>query len=1109
MSLLRFHRRFAQGVAVLGILAGGVSGLVAEDNQVVLIDGISTNFGFPYFVGETGTNNFLIITNGGSAVSGGTFIGGAETAHRNGVVIAGPNSRLEGALRVGDYGGQNLLVVTDGGAVHSNEGTLGSHLESKNNTAVITGSNSVWTVDARLQVGWSGSSNRLVVRDGATVNGFGAIGDDGVSSNNVVEITGPGTLWNGGIFVTFGTGNRLSVSDGGKVVGGNVSMAIADFSSNNVLTVMGPGSELDLRDGFLKVGELGSSNSVLIADGATVTSRSGYLGGPTPDIRGHFNTVEVTGSNSVWNVREDLYASYSGSNNTLRVAGGGSVNAGALTVGGFSNNVVQVDTEGTLIVTNAMQTLNGALALDGGTARLGQLWCNNLSGGELLLNAGSLVVTQASQIDYGANPLVIGARAGKTATFALLPGSHSINAAGGVLIGGETGCRGELLLSGSNSILRGPVYAGENDRSRGSGLLSVTGSAVVEANVIVSGTNGSGTVLNDGGVFQFTLANPALTNLSPESIVLTNGTISFRNVVQADPRTFSRTTPNLVLKGDNAFRLNNSTSVVLNTFTLAKADTNGYFRLELMGGGTAWNSTNLVIGPAGEMFISNTVARIGVPRGSLVVTNGSRVFNFVDAASLNRPVSNLAFVVSGPGTIWTNRSSFAIGYDGGSNLLSISSGAALYSQDGYIGFSGSSSNNVVRLTGAGSIWSNRTEVTVGNSGSRSRLFIEDGAEVRTLRLTVGASGATSNEVWVSRGSLVASDFSGSGAVQIRLGVLNVQDGVVVTDRLTPGPSSFGRVNFSSGVMDLGVASINNGLPFVAGDGTNSAQLSLKVSVHSFPQGLTVSSNAWLAAGGSIIGNVTNRGGISMSRAGSLRIEGNLRHDAGAVLVIALGGVMPGIQYSFLNVTNTVALAGLLQIQLTNNFRPYWSDTFDPVRFRFRSGEFANATNGQRLDIANGPGSFRVWYGATSLALTDFRLDGNGDGIDDAWATNFFGSNFLPDGTGPNDRFGDKDGDGLNNFQEYVAGTNPLDPLRALKIVSVGLNELRDAVIDFQCASNRVYGVQYSPDMNSWNAVASPLFTNPMAGTCRWTDDGTQTGGRPTPGWARFYRVSVN
>jgi len=60
-------------------------------------------------------------------------------------------------------------------------------------------------------------------------------------------------------------------------------------------------------------------------------------------------------------------------------------------------------------------------------------------------------------------------------------------------------------------------------------------------------------------------------------------------------------------------------------------------------------------------------------------------------------------------------------------------------------------------------------------------------------------------------------------------------------------------------------------------------------------------------------------------------------------------------------------------------------------------------------------------GNNRLLWLRLYLDVNGDGIDDVWASHYFGH---PDACDP---WGDPDGDGLVNIGEYHGGTNPLDP----------------------------------------------------------------------------------
>ena len=59
-------------------------------------------------------------------------------------------------------------------------------------------------------------------------------------------------------------------------------------------------------------------------------------------------------------------------------------------------------------------------------------------------------------------------------------------------------------------------------------------------------------------------------------------------------------------------------------------------------------------------------------------------------------------------------------------------------------------------------------------------------------------------------------------------------------------------------------------------------------------------------------------------------------------------------------------------------------------------------------------------------------DSDGDGIPDSWMLQNFGhpTGLAADHSRAQD---DPDGDGMSNLQEYLAGTNPLDPQSCLKL----------------------------------------------------------------------------
>ena len=87
-----------------------------------------------------------------------------------------------------------------------------------------------------------------------------------------------------------------------------------------------------------------------------------------------------------------------------------------------------------------------------------------------------------------------------------------------------------------------------------------------------------------------------------------------------------------------------------------------------------------------------------------------------------------------------------------------------------------------------------------------------------------------------------------------------------------------------------------------------------------------------------------------------------------------------------------------------------------------------------------------------------RLDSNGDGIPDSWAV-ANGFDVLASIASL-----DSDGDGMNNLQEYLAGTNPKDGQSYLRVETGGAVS-KGVILQFNAASNRAYAVEYRDQVN--------------------------------------------
>jgi hypothetical protein len=74
---------------------------------------------------------------------------------------------------------------------------------------------------------------------------------------------------------------------------------------------------------------------------------------------------------------------------------------------------------------------------------------------------------------------------------------------------------------------------------------------------------------------------------------------------------------------------------------------------------------------------------------------------------------------------------------------------------------------------------------------------------------------------------------------------------------------------------------------------------------------------------------------------------------------------------------------------------------------------------------------------------------------------------------PSDPNLDWDGDGMLDWQEYVAGTDPTDRNSVLKIDSVALAGTNDVILTFRAIANKTYTVEYTDALagGTWPRLA--------------------------------------
>jgi subtilisin family serine protease len=124
-------------------------------------------------------------------------------------------------------------------------------------------------------------------------------------------------------------------------------------------------------------------------------------------------------------------------------------------------------------------------------------------------------------------------------------------------------------------------------------------------------------------------------------------------------------------------------------------------------------------------------------------------------------------------------------------------------------------------------------------------------------------------------------------------------------------------------------------------------------------------------------------------------------------------------------------------------------------------------------------------------------DATGNGLPDWWEDEYFGGAAV-------DMTSDPDADGQSNFDEFVAGTNPLDGASHYRVTTAGWSEPWRFELSVPSITGRRYQLESSPtlDMGSWSELGTSLqgTGDPLS-----FDDFQLA----SPDPARFYRVRVD
>jgi T5SS/PEP-CTERM-associated repeat protein len=740
---------------------GAVSPLAS--NNLALVTGAGSVWSNAGTLRLRGFNNALLVTEGGLVQASDVYVGDLPGSRSNTVTVTGAGSLLEssGWLRVGDAGGTNSLHVLNGGKVTSLNAGLGYGTNFgalRKNDLVVDGSGSELFVANTFFVGYWGSSNTLWIRNGGrVVSRSGVAGVTNGSDGNFISVDGAGSLWSNDVLTVgvIGGRNTLVVTNGGQVVARFFSLGTFR-SFQNTGIVAGAGSILSVASNLT----IDSSSSRFeIREGGRVESRHAIIG----DVSR--NQATVAGAGSVWSNEFSLVVGYGGASNQLLITNGGAVFSENATIGrnatGNTNRVV-VEGSGSLwsnrarLIVGSNGFANQVSVLNGGELHTGSA----ILGFSSTADSNRVVVSGAGARWVNTQSIQIGLSGG---TNELNVGTGGLVLADSIRIGSESN---RLLLNGGQVLLTNSTGTGELN-VRG-GVVQMSGGVLEADRLIVTNLGSIRPIFRlDGGTL--ITHDGHLTN--NQRLIIGNGA--------GEPATWD------VRAGNSNFTLHTNFVLGAGGSGNQLLVTNGQTLLVTGTGANYFGSNSshnlLLLSSSGLQLTGSLVMAITSSWNHLILTNGAKALIHSTGSPAAGAVSfavgfsgnsNLVRVAGTDSELYTT-GAIKLGDSGlanqipnppaNFNRLIIQDGAHMQSSTlflpnggGTYGYATSvvdGAFNEVLVTGAGSFWSNRGDIRI--NGNSNLVTVSDGAAIATEgRILLGGSAfSTGNSIELVNGSI--------------------------------------------------------------------------------------------------------------------------------------------------------------------------------------------------------------------------------------------------------------------------------------------------------------------------------------------------------------------
>ena len=324
-------------------------GYKGSDNLLAVTNSARMNVKYKFFVGcaSTAKRNKVLIGDG-SIFSNHNHVVIGDASTSNEVTVTGAGSIFKNTnwdITVGNNASYNVLRVADGAYLYGNRHfTVGGPSNMKDQgtastttTALSTGNMAIFEGNGTgaylnnnyTDIGWAGTNNLFIVRDGASVTNrssirIGYLG--GESYQNGVIVSNASLIAKDGVYVNnHGSKNYFIAQDGAKVsVDGTFCVGVNAAASDGKVVVSGEGTTMNIKQSF-NVGRTGGNNNTFeVKDGASVVvndqmyiGRSSTSGSALKIFNGSFS--EGNSAYIMLNLYQNTKFSFGGSSANISV----------------------------------------------------------------------------------------------------------------------------------------------------------------------------------------------------------------------------------------------------------------------------------------------------------------------------------------------------------------------------------------------------------------------------------------------------------------------------------------------------------------------------------------------------------------------------------------------------------------------------------------------------------------------------------------------------------------------------------------------------------------------------------------------------------------------